>query len=114
MICPAHRMDAKEAEWLLRHGVTRSTEYAAAGCVCGKQEEDKRRDAEPSGQSIIKKRIANKSKQTNKSKENLFLFSLRNRKTKKRKRKRKNPPSDLDRFLCRIGTSALLSAYLRR
>jgi hypothetical protein len=82
-------MDAKEAEWLLRHGVTRSTEYAAAGCVCGKQEEDKRRDAEPSGQSIIKKRIANKSKQTNKSKENLFCSRSGTERQKKEKEKEK-------------------------
>lgn len=60
--------------------------YAAAGCVCGKQEEDKRMDAEPSSQSVIKEGIK-QNKLTNGFKEIIFLFSLRNRETKRRKRK---------------------------
>lgn len=65
-------------------------------------------------QSSRRKSQTNQSKRTHLKK---YLFVLAQEQKRRKRRKRKNlqeAPSDLDRFLSRIGTSALLSAYLRR
>jgi hypothetical protein len=100
VICPAHRMDAKRAEWLLRHGITlRPDAYAAH-----------RRKIKGWMQNHQVSHSSRKNLEQYKSK----TVQITRRQKKKKKRESSGVPSDLDRFQCRIRTSALLSAYLRR